>query len=376
MNVPLLDLAAEIRVLAADLDAAFGRLLADAAFIGGEEVRAFEHEFAAYVGAVGGAVGVGNGTDALEIALQALDVGPGDAVLTVAFTFIGTVEAIVRCGARPVLVDVDEADFTMDVEAAAAACQQRRIKAILPVHLYGQPADLEALLALAARHGAALIEDAAQAHGARCLVEGRYRPVGSVGDAGCFSFYPTKNLGALGDAGAVVARSPALAARARLIARHGERGKYEHLIANGRNSRLDALQAAALRLKLRHLDDWNAARRQAAHRYAERLGDTPVRLPRARPGSEHVYHQYVIRHPRRDELQRALRERGVATAVHYPRALHEQSGLHSLGYAPGSFPVAERCAREVLSLPMSPFLDEARIQYVAAAVRESIGALG
>ena len=281
MPVPLIDLTADYRELKAEIDEAIARVIARAAFVGGEEMQLFERELAAFVG-VRRAVGLGNCSDALELALQALGVGPGDRVLTVPFTFAATVEAIVRVGAEPVLVDIDERDFTIDVDAAARALDRQKIKAIIAVHLYGHPADLDRLLPLARRHGAALIEDAAQAHGAWCIVQGQRRRVGSVGDAACFSFYPTKNLGAMGDGGALVTDSEEIARRVWLLANHGDAGKYEHVIANGGNSRLDGIQAAVLRVKLRHLDAWNARRRRAAATYARLLADLPVLLPRER----------------------------------------------------------------------------------------------
>ncbi len=369
MPVPLIDLGAQYRELAADLDAAIARVIGTSAFIGGEEVTAFEQELAAYLG-VDHVIGVANGTDALELALQAVGVGLGDRVLTVPFTFAGTLEAIVRVGATPVLVDIRADDFTLDVDAAAAVMVRGPIKAVIPVHLYGHPADIDRLLPLAQRHGAAVIEDAAQAHGAWCTVAGARRRAGAVGDLACFSFYPTKNLGAMGDAGAVATDHPELAERVRLLARHGERSKYLHVLANGRNSRLDALQAAVLRVKLRRLDAWNTARRRIAAAYRERLAGVAVRLPEERAGAESVYHQYVIRVPDRDGLRTALTTHGVGTAVHYPLALHQQEGFCHLGYARGEFPVAERAAAEVLSLPMFPQMTESDIDHVTRSLRE------
>jgi dTDP-4-amino-4,6-dideoxygalactose transaminase len=355
MRVPFVDLTAEYGSLRAEIDAAITRVVDQAAFIGGEAVAAFEREFAAFLG-VPHAIGVANGTDALELALQGLEIGRGDAVVTVPFTFAAPLEAIVRCGATPLLADVGD-DFTLDVDAAAALLASRSVKAIIAVHLYGMPADLDRLLPLARAHGAALIEDAAQAHGAWCEVGGQRRRVGSVGDVACFSFYPTKNLGAMGDAGAVATRRDDIAARIRLLAAHGERTKYEHVIPDGRNSRLDA---------------WNEARRAVAQRYTAGLSGTPLRLPQERRGSVAVYHQYAVRTPARDRLRAALAARGVGTGVHYPHPLHLQEGFRRLGYGPGSLPVAERCAAEVLSLPMSPFLGEAEIAYVVDAVRQSL----
>jgi dTDP-4-amino-4,6-dideoxygalactose transaminase len=372
MRVPILDLGAEYRSLRAAIDAAIARVVERTAFIGGEEVRAFEAEFAAYLG-VPHVVGVANGTDALELALQALGVGPGDAVLTVPFTFAAPLEAIARAGATPLLVDIGD-DFTLDVDAAAALLVRQPVKAIIAVHLYGHPADLDRLLPLARAHGVALIEDAAQAHGARCTVGGRERRVGSVGDAACFSFYPTKNLGAMGDAGALATNRSDVAERVRLLANHGERAKYEHVLPDGRNSRLDALQAAVLRVKLPHLEAWNRARRSVAARYDAALAGVPLRLPRERPGAVCVYHQYAVRVADREHIRRALAERGVATAVHYPRALHQQEAFRHLGYPGGSLPVAERCAAEGLSLPMSPFLTGVQIAHVVESVRAALGA--
>ncbi|MDX2166961.1 MAG: DegT/DnrJ/EryC1/StrS family aminotransferase [Deltaproteobacteria bacterium] len=369
MPVPLLDLAAEYRALRPEIDAAVGRVIDRTAFIGGDEVGGFEAEFAAYLGAAH-AVGCANGSDALELALQGLGIGAGDVVVTVPFTFAATIEAIVRVGARPLLVDIGD-DFTLDVDACAAALATPGVRAIIAVHLYGQPADMQRLLPLARAHDVAVIEDAAQAHGATCTVDGMRRVSGTLGAVACFSFYPTKNLGAMGDAGAVVTGDAELAARMRLLAAHGEPTKYTHVIANGRNSRLDGLQAAVLRIKLRHLDAWNTARRAVAARYDAGLRDLPLTLPRVRPGVEHVYHQYVVRSRRRDALLAALATRGIGTGIHYPRPLHLQPGFAALGYGPGAFPVSEAAAREVFSLPMSPFLGEAQIDDVIAAVRAS-----
>lgn len=370
MGVPVLDLAAECRALRPAIDAAIARLIDATAFIGGEEVSAFEAEFAAWLGARH-AVGVANGTDALELALQALGVGPGDAVLTVPFTFAATVEAIVRSGATPVFADVG-ADCTLDVAAARARLERQPVKAIIAVHLYGQPADLDQLLPLARAHGAALIEDAAQAHGAWCTIGGVRRRAGSVGDAGCFSFYPTKNLGGIGDGGAVVTDRDDLAARVRLLANHGDRSKYEHVLPDGRNSRLDAIQAAVLRLKLPHLDAWNATRQQHAARYAAGLAGLPLALPAVRPGTTHVYHQYAVRSAAREALRAALTARHIGTGIHYPRPLHLQEGYRHLGHRAGDFPMSEAAANEVLSLPMSPFFTGEQIDEVIAAVRAGI----
>jgi len=372
MPVPLLDIRAQYEELRTETDAALRRVIEGAAFVNGPEVAGFEAEFAAYLGAPH-VLGVANGTDALEVALQAVGVRPGDRVLTVPFTFAATLEAIVRCGATPVLVDVREDDLTMDAEQSVAVLQRETIAAVLPVHLYGHPADLEPLLAAVRARGGAVVEDAAQAHGAWLpLGSGRAR-AGAVGDVAAFSFYPTKNLGAMGDAGAVATTRADVAGRARLLASHGEAEKYRHVIGNGRNSRLDGLQAAVLRVRLARLDEWNARRRRIAALYAEGLRGLPLRLPAERAGFESVYHQYVVRTAERDRLQQALAERGIGTAIHYPRALHEQGGFRSLGYRRGQLPVAERAADEVLSLPMSPHLGDAHAAQVIEAVRAAFG---
>lgn len=370
ISIPLLDLGAQYRELKADIDAAIARVVSTNAFIGGTEVAEFEREFGAYLEARH-VVGVANGTDALELALQALGVGPGDAVLTVPFTFAATVESIVRVGAIPVFADIRDDDCTLDIDAAEAVFRSRPIKAVIPVHLYGHPADMDRLLPLARAHGAVVIEDAAQAHGATCAVGGSVRRVGSLGDAACFSFYPTKNLGAMGDAGAVVCQRDDVAERVRLLANHGDAGKYRHVLPNGRNSRLDALQAAVLRIKLRRLDAWNAGRRSIAARYRDLLRDAPLRLPTERRDVQCVYHQFAVRVSDRDAVRAALAERGIGTAVHYPIPLHRQDGFRSVAAGAGGYPIAERCAAEVLSLPVSPGLDADGVAAVARAVAEA-----
>lgn len=367
MQVPILNLTAQHAEIKAELDAAIARITSSGAFVGGEEVLGFERELAAYLGA-DHVVGVANGTDALELALQAADVGPGDTVVTTPFTFAGTVEAIVRAGARPRYVDIKADDFTLDPDLLAAAFADGPIKAVIPVHLYGYAAEMERIGAIAHAHDAVVIEDAAQAHGATDTIAGKRHRVGTLGDLACFSFYPTKNLGAFGDAGAVVTSNRALADRVRLLANHGDAGKYEHVIANGRNSRLDALQAAVLRIKLRRLDAWNAGRRRAAAGYAEQMCDLPLLLPHERRGTEAVYHQFVVRVAERDYLRRELAQRGVGTALHYPKALHQQQGFRALHSSALTYPVAEQCAAEVLSLPMSPHLGADAVDYVARAV--------
>jgi dTDP-4-amino-4,6-dideoxygalactose transaminase len=366
--VPQIDLSGQYTELRNEIDSALARVIQTNAFVGGEVID-FEREFADYLG-VDYAVGVANGTDALEIALQALGIGSGDEVLLPAFTFVATLEAVVRVGATPVLTDIGE-DYTLDLDATTRQLETGRVKAVLPVHLYGQPADMEPLLSAARRHGAVVVEDAAQAHGARCTVAGRSWHAGTMGAAGCFSFYPTKNLGGMGDGGAVVTNDERIAARVRLIANHGERGKYDHVRSDGRNSRLDALQAAVLRRKLPRLDIWNARRRQIAADYSRLLADLPLRLPPERPDSESVYHQYAVRADDRDALRDRLADQGVGSAVHYPKALHQIEAFHHLFAAAGRFPLAERAAREVLSLPMFPHLSSEQVRAVSHALHEA-----
>ena len=388
MNVPITDLYAQYEELRGEIDAAIAGVLRTSRFVGGEEVSGFEAEFAQYCGARF-AVGVGNGTDALRLALQALGIGRGDAVITVPFTFVATVEAIVQVGAQPLFVDISDEDFNIDIAAMERLLRERTLvrdgcrvlkdtgavlKAIVPVHLYGRPADLTALTRLAESHGLRLIEDAAQAVGARSLVAGVARRVGSVGDVAGFSLFPAKNLGAMGDAGVVTTNDAAIAERVRLLADHGQTEKYVHMLPEGGNSRLDALQAAVLRIKLRRLDAWNEARRRWARRYDERLAGLPIRLPREPQGSESVFHQYCIRVRERDQFRSTLGALGIVTGVHYPVPVHRQPAFAHLDLPEGSFPVAEACAREVVSLPLWAHMNEAQHDAVVGAVRQVCGA--
>lgn len=335
------------------MEGAIRRVVEGGRFILGEEVEAFEREFASYLGARH-AIGVGNGTDALHLALRALGVGPGDEVITVPFTYIATTEAISMAGARFVFVDVDPKTYTLDPRGIEGRLTPRT-KAILPVHLFGHPAELGALSELAAGRGLRLLEDAAQAHGARY----RGRAVGTWGDMGAFSFYPAKNLGALGDAGALVTHGFDLARRARLLRDHGRKDRYEHIL-EGTNSRLDALQAALLRVKLRHLSAWNQGRRLLASRYLRRLRDLPGLIcpPGPTPEAEPVYHQFVIQVAARDTLKARLESAQIEPAVHYPRPLHLQPAYGGLGFRRGDFPVSEALSERVLSLPIYPELTE------------------
>lgn len=363
-SIPMVDLRAQYARIRAEVDAAMARVLETTAFIKGEDCTAFEKEFAAYCGA-SHAVGVANGTDALILALKAYGVGPGDEVVTVANTFVATGEAIFLNGARPVWVDVEDKTFTMDPSRLEKAITPRT-KVIIPVHLYGHPADMDAISAIAARHGVPVLEDAAQAHGAAI----GSRRAGTLGHAACFSFYPGKNLGAYGDAGMVVSNDGDFIARVRQVANHGGgANKYDNVVV-GTNSRLDTLQAAILRVKLRHMDLWDAERRARVEAYHAALGDVPgVTLPRERSGARSAWHLYTVRTSARDVLQAHLKTQGIATAVHYPKPLHLQPAMAAAGGRPGDLPVSERLTTEVLCLPLYPELPLEAVQYIATEVR-------
>jgi len=366
LDIPFGDLRRQTQAIRDELDAAVCRVLESGWYILGPEVRAFEEEFAAYCGARY-AVGVASGTEALQLALVALGIGPGDEVLTVPNAGVPGTAAILLAGARPAFVDVEEASHNLDPSLLEAAITPHT-RAVMPVHLYGRPAALDPILEVARRHGLAVVEDCAQAHGAR--YHGRH--VGTLGDVGCFSFYPTKNLGACGDAGLVITNDPALAERLRKLRNYGWGRKYHSELPGGTNSRLDELQAAILRAKLPHLEEWNQARRVRAGWYDELLSgavQTPAPSP---PGEEHVYHLYVIRCPQRDALQTYLREQGIGCDIHYPQPTHLQPIYRHLGYREGDFPVSERLAREVLSLPLYPELTRAEVEQVARAVRSFV----
>jgi dTDP-4-amino-4,6-dideoxygalactose transaminase len=357
--IPLVDLTRQHEALAAEALPVVERLLRAARFVLGEEGAALERELAALAG-VRHAVGVGSGTDALRLALTALDVGPGDDVITPAFSFVASASTIAMVGATPVFVDVDPATYTLDVGAVERALTPRT-RAVVAVHLYGHPAAMDRLAALAAAHGLAVVEDAAQAVGAAW----QGRPVGAWGDAACLSFYPTKNLGACGDGGMVLTDRDDVAARLRRLRHRGDAARYRH-VALGYCSRLDELQAALLRVKLRHLPRWTEARRRVAARYGERLAGLPLTLPVERPGARHVYHLYTVRHPARDALAKALAGLGVGTAVHYPTPVPAQP---MFGADERRWPEAARAAREVLSLPCFPELRDEEIEHIARAVR-------
>lgn len=361
--VPFVDLTRQHSAIKPQLEAAFERVVSRGSFTLGEEVEAFESEFAAYCG-TSEAVGVGSGTDALHLALRACGVGPDDEVVTAANTFAATAEAIVMCGATPVFVDIDEDTYLMDLGALESVIGERT-KVVVPVHLYGQCVDMTRLRGIADRHDLRIVEDACQAHGARS--DGH--AAGAVGDAGCFSFYPSKNLGALGDGGIVVTSDPEIAARVRSLRNHGEDETRLH-VESGYCTRLHGMQAALLRAKLPHLDDWNAQRAEAAEAYDEALAGTSVATPARTGGGTHVYHLYVVRAPHRERLRRDLSERNVQTGVHYAVPLHLEPAFAHLGYSEGDFPVAERAAREIVSLPMFPFLRASEVEIVANAVAE------
>jgi len=361
MRIPFVDLKRQHLAIQQELETVALETLRSGWYVLGENVRAFEAEFAAYCGVRYG-LGVGSGTEALHLALRACEIGPGDEVITVSHTAVATVAAIRQAGATPVLVDIHPTSLTLDPALLEPAITPRT-KAVIPVHLYGQPADLDPILKVARRYGLRVIEDCAQAHGASY----RGRRVGSWGDLGCFSFYPTKNLAACGDAGMIVTDDEKLAERVRLLRQYGWQDHYISQI-EGINSRLDELQAALLRVKLRHLEEWNARRRELAQLYNALLSPVVV-TPIASPETQPVYHLYVIRCSRRDELQAYLREQGIGTLVHYPVPVHLQPAYAFLGLGPGSLPESERAAREVLSLPLYPELTFTELEQVVAAVR-------
>lgn len=363
MPVPFLDLKAQLATIRPQVDAAVASVLDNGHFILGEEVSAFEEEFAAFCG-TRECVGVDSGISALELALRAAEIGPGDEVVTVAHTFIATVSAISFSGATPVLVEVDPETYLMDPVALEAAITPRT-RAIVPVHLYGQTVDMDPLMRLAERHHLFVLEDACQAHGARY----KGRRAGSLGHAAAFSFYPGKNLGAAGDGGALTTDDRELAERVRMLRNYGQKVKYHHdMLAF--NRRLDSLQAAILRVKLRHLDEWNAARRRVAAAYATRLAELPVRLPVVGEQNEPVWHLYVIRAADRETLQQRLEAAGIGTGLHYPVPIHRQKAYPE--FAGLSFPISEGIAAQCLSLPVFAEMTDAQIEAVATAMKEAL----
>ncbi len=363
--IPLADLKAQYRALKPEIDQAIQDVLDSAQFVLGAPVSSFEHDFAAFCHTAD-AIGVNSGTSALHLALLAAGVRSGDEVITVPFTFVATVAAIEYAGAKPVFVDIEPTYFTMDPSNIERAITPRT-KAIVPVHLYGQPADMDAIGDVADRHGLIVVEDACQSHGS----EYKGRRCGSMGLLGCFSFYPGKNLGAYGEGGAVVTSDPALAAKIRLLRSWGEDVRYEHKY-RGFNYRMDGVQGAVLAVKLKYLEAWTEARRSRAAEYTRRLTGTSASTPRERPASRHVYHQYVVRVSERDAWRAALTEGGVQTGVHYPIPLHLQPAYADLGYSRGDFPIAEQAAAEVLSLPMFPELTDEQIASIASLFRAGV----
>jgi dTDP-4-amino-4,6-dideoxygalactose transaminase len=368
MKVPFLDLNAHHEPFVNEFTSAIQEVIESGAFAGGPFVERFEQEFAAYCGSQY-AIGVGNGTDALWLTLLALGVGEGDEVITVPNTFVATAEAISYCKAQPVFVDVDDKTFTLD-PAELEKCLTARTKAIIPVHLFGQSADMDPILQFARAYGLFVIEDAAQAHGAKY----KGRKTGTMGDAGCFSFYPGKNLGAFGEAGAVVTNDTDIAEKIRVLRDHGQSRKYYHTVV-GWNCRMDGIQAAILSIKLRHLEQANLLRRQRASLYNEAFaGIDDVATPVEADYAGHVYHIYAVRLQERDELRRFLEAKGIGCGVHYPIPIHLQEAWRNFGYCEGAFPIAENLAKEFLSLPMFPELTEEQIEYVAHCVSEAVGA--
>lgn len=365
MQIPLVDLRAQYAAIKCEVLPAVEDVLEGMQLSPGPQTRLFEAEFAAYCHAHYG-VGVSTGTEALVLALRACHVGPGDEVITVANSFIATVEAIALVGARPVFVDVEPETYTLDWRQLAGALTERT-RAVIPVHLYGHPVEMRPLLEFARRHGLRVIEDASQAHGA--LYEGK--PVGSLGDIGCFSLYCSKNLGAYGEAGICVTNDRELAERMKMWRDHGSKGRYQHVFL-GTNGRMDEIQAAILRVKLRYLDRWNEARRGHAQIYSKQLSGVVEKVPRAQSWATPVYYVYVVEVEGRDALRKALEIGGVATGIHYPLPLHLQPACVEYGYQCGAFPVTEQIAKRIISLPMYPELTDEQLEYVVAAIRRSL----
>lgn len=362
MNVPLIDLGRQHNPIKRELMQAFEKVLDSNQFILGKEVKKFEEEVASYIGTKY-AIGVSNCTNALLLSHKMLGIGPGDEVITPAFTFIATAEVIAILGAKPVFCDIDPKTYNIDPDKIPGVISNKT-KAILPVHLYGQSADMDTIMKIAKDNNLKVVEDMAQAIGATY----KGKKVGMFGDTACISFFPTKNLNALGDAGMILTNSEELAGKLRIIRVHGSSKKYHHDFI-GYNERLDAIQAAFLRVKLKYLDEWNEGRRQIAHKYDEALKDV-VQIPFVEPDNVTIYHQYTIRTPKRDGLRQYLTEKGVGTAIHYPQPLHFQEALKYLGYKEGDFPEAEKAAKEVLSLPIHNTLTDEEVEYVITTIKK------
>jgi dTDP-4-amino-4,6-dideoxygalactose transaminase len=365
MTVPFLDLVAAYQELQPEIDVAVARVLASGWYIAGPEVDAFETEYAAYCGAAH-CIGVANGLDALHLTLRAMEVGPGDEVIVPSHTFIATWLAVSQCGATPVPVEPDARTFNIDPTLIEVAITPRT-KAILPVHLYGQPADMDAIVAIARKHGLRVLEDGAQAHGARY----KGQRLGAHGDAAAWSFYPGKNLGAMGDGGAVTTNDSQLAARLRVLRNYGSQKKYVNAV-KGYNSRLDPLQAAILRVKLAHLDEWNIRRRAIAMRYRQGLEGHGLILPDVPAWADPVWHLYVVQHPLRDDLHKALASGGVGSLIHYPIPPHLQQAYASAGYKPGQFSIAENISSMCLSLPIGPQMQAASVARVRQIILNTL----
>lgn len=363
MTVPFLDLKAQYGSIRDEVHQALAQVMEGTAFASGPAVAQFEKDFAPFCGCEF-AIGVGSGTEALWLSLLALGIGSGDEVITVPNSFIATAEAISFTGAKPVFVDIDERTYTMNPELLRDMITTAT-KAIIPVHLYGQPSDMDPILRIAQEKDLYVIEDAAQAHGAQY----KGRPAGSLGIAGCFSFYPGKNLGAYGEAGAVVTNDASFAGKIKMLRDHGQERKHEHK-SIGWNARMDGFQGAILGVKLKYLPEWNEARRQCAQRYNQLLKNSSILTPMEAEYAKHVYHIYAIRSTKRDALKNALAQKNIYCGIHYPVPIHLQPAYAFLGYQNGSFPVAEKCAQELLSLPMYPELSPRQIETVAAAIKE------
>lgn len=357
IRIPLIDFKAQYKSIEKEIDAAIKEVLLSGQYILGPVVKEFEEQVAAYCG-VKYAIGVASGSDALILALKALDIGPGDEVITTPFTFVATAHAIVHCGAKPVFVDIEPDTFNINPALIEPAIT-KNTKAIIPVHLYGHPANMDPIMEIAKAHNLYVVEDAAQAFGARY----NGKQVGSIGHVGCFSFFPTKNLGCYGDGGMVVTDNPDIAEKIDILRRQGCREKY-HAKMIGYNSRLDAIQAAILKVKLKYVDQWNEQRRDVAHRYNELLSGSSVQTPAEAPYAYHVYHQYTIRSSRRDDLKQLLLDSGIETSIYYPQPLHLQDAYKFLESKKGSFAEAERAGKEVLSLPISPEISELDQDYI------------
>jgi len=362
-NIPLVDLKLQYRALESEIKKAIEDVFEESTFISGKFLSDFEKAFSDFC-SVKYTVGVSSGTSALYLALIACGIGEGDEVITVPNTFIATTEAISAVGARPVFVDIDPVTYTIEVSKIEKAIT-KNVKAIIPVHLYGQPARMDEVLSLAGRYGLRIIEDAAQSHGA----EYKTKKAGALGDVGCFSFYPGKNLGAYGDAGCVVTDNIEIAEKVRLLRNHGREEKYHHIV-EGFNHRLDTLQAKLLSVKLRYLEDWNKRRRHIAEWYKEFLRDGPLKLPQEDKDSLHVYHLFVIQTDNRDALKKNLEEKGIFAGIHYPIPLHLQKAYAYLGYKAGDFPVAEKVSKKILSLPMYPELKKEEVEFICERIKK------